>query len=123
MRFSARFEASKGKRSQILEDAPRPTRIGFLKGVLGNFVGTDGTYRSPRKQPLETGEVHASFIALIQDEADPWDYDTESQWVALSNHLKQCAWGEFYDFIEHLGKLLIKKEAEGPFELLAKRGE
>ena len=116
MRFSARFEASKGKRPQVLEDAPRPTRIGFLKGVLGKFVGADGGYRSPRKQPLETGEVHASFIALIRDEADTWDYDNESQWAALNHHLKECAWGEFYDFIEHLGKLLITKDAEGPFD-------
>jgi len=116
MRFSARFEASKGKRPQVLEDAPRPTRIGYLKGILGKFVGTDSGYRSQRKQPLEVSEVHTSFVALIREEADPWDYDNQSAWGALTHHLKECTWGEFYDFVELLGTLLIKKEAEGPFD-------
>lgn len=116
MRFSARLEASKGKRAVILEDAPRPTRIGFIKGILGTFVGSDGGYRQQRKEPLETSEVHHEFTALIRDEADPWDYDDQSAWGALTHHLKECQWAEFYDFVELLGALLIKKEAEGPFD-------
>ncbi|MFN7122398.1 MAG: AbiJ-NTD4 domain-containing protein [Hydrogenophaga sp.] len=116
MRFSARFEASKGKRVQVLEDAPRATRIGFLKRILIKFVGTEGGFRNTRKQPLDTSEVHESFVALIRDEADPWDYDNEGPWSALSQHLKDCTWGEFYDFVELLGKLLLKKEADGPFD-------
>lgn len=116
MRFSARLEASKGKRALVLEDAPRPTRIGFIKGVLGAFVGTDGGYRHPRKEPLDITETHRAFVALIRDEADPWDYDDQSAWGALTHHLKECAWAEFYDFVELLGALLIKKEADGPFD-------
>lgn len=116
MRFSARLEASKGKRPHVLEDAPRPTRIGFIKGVLGQFVGTNAGYGRRRKQPLDTGEVHSAFVALIRAESDPWDYDNESPWAAITHHLKECPWDEFYDFVELLGALLIKKEAEGPFD-------
>lgn len=116
MRFSARLEVSKGKRPQILEDAPRPTRIGFIKGVLGSFLGTDGDYRSPMKEPLEITETHQAFIVLIRDEADPWDYDNESPWGALTHHLKTCVWAEFYDFVELVGAQLIKKEVNGPFD-------
>lgn len=116
MRFSARLEASKGKRAHVLEDAPRPTRIGFIKGFLGTFVGTDPGGRRARKEPLETSDVHNAFIALIRDEAEPWDYDNQSSWGALIAHIKECPWAEFFDFVELLGALLIKKEAEGPFD-------
>jgi hypothetical protein len=115
MRFTKRFEASKGDRAAVLEDAPRPTRIGFIKGILVSIVGDNETYGS-RKEPLETTEVHRAFIALIRDEADPWDYDVQSAWAALTHHLKQCEWTEFFDFVELLGALLIKKEADGPFD-------
>lgn len=116
MRFSARLEASKGKRAPVLEDAPRSTRIGFIKGFLAAFVGVDDGYRSPRKEPLEISDVHKAFIALIRDEAEPWDYDDQSAWGALTCHIKECAWAEFFDFVELLGALLIKKEADGPFD-------
>jgi hypothetical protein len=116
MRFSARFEASKGKRALILEDAPRPTRIGFIKGFLCTFVGTDDEYNNSRKEPLETRQVHNAFITLIRDEADPWDYDEQSELGALTHHIKECSWAEFFDFVELLGALLIRKEADGPFD-------
>lgn len=112
MRFSARVAASKGKRESILEDAPRPTRIGFIKGILGDFVGVNRGYRQGLKQPLEVSETHKAFIALIRDEAEPWHYDNESEWAALTHHLKECEWTEFYDFVELVGALLIKKEAD-----------
>jgi hypothetical protein len=115
MRFSKRYEASKGNRAPVLEDAPRPTRIGFIKGILVSLVGDNETYGS-RKEPLETTDVHRSFIALIRDEADTWDYDQQSAWAAITHHLKQCDWTEFFDFVELLGTLLIKKEADGPFD-------
>lgn len=115
MRFSARFQASKGKRSQVLEDAPRPTRIGYIKGILATFVGTNNGFY-PRKEPLDTSEIHQAFVALIRDESDPWDYDNESAWGALTHHLKECEWTEFYDFVELLGALLIKKAEDGPFD-------
>lgn len=111
MRFTARV-AAKGKREPILEDAPRPTRIGYLKGILDDFVGVDRGYRQPLKQPLEVSETHKAFIALIRDENEPWDYDNESETSALAHHLKECAWTEFYDFVELVGALLIKKEAD-----------
>lgn len=116
MRFSARLETSKGKRVAMLEDAPRATRIGYIKGILGSVVGTADGYRHVRKEPLEITETHTAFIALIRDEADPWDYDDQSPWGALTHHLKECAWAEFYDFVELLGTLLIRKEAEEPFD-------
>ncbi len=112
MRFSARYEAAKGKREPVLEDAPRPTRIGYIKGILDDFVGLDRGYRQPLKEPLEITDVHKTFIALIRDESDPWDYDKESAWGALTHHIKECKWTEFYDFIELVGALLIKKEAD-----------
>ena len=54
-------------------------------------------------------------MALIRDEADPWDYDHESAWGALTVHLKDCSWLNFYDFVELVGTLLIKKEDDDPF--------
>lgn len=115
MRFSARLAASKGPRTVILEDAPRKTRIGYIKGILGEVVGTSGRY-SPRTTPLDTLETHQTFIALIRDESDPWDYDNNSEWTALTDHLKGCDWTEFYDFVELVAKLLQKKDDDRPFE-------
>lgn len=115
MRFSARLAASKGSRTLVLEDAPRKTRIGYIKGVLNDFVGSSSGLYNPRTAPLDTHDTHQAFIALIRDEADPWDYDNNSSWVALTEHLKSCDWPEFYDFVELVGKLLKKKDDDIPF--------
>ena len=64
---------------------------------------------------MDTQETHQAFIALIRDEADPWDYDNDSAWGALTAHLKDCDWPEFYDFVELVGALLLKKDDDGPF--------
>ncbi|NUZ09066.1 hypothetical protein [Piscinibacter koreensis] len=114
MRFSSRLAASKGASAVVLEDAPRATRIGYIKGILGEFVGTQGSYRS-RSEPLDAQETHEAFSALVRDEADPWDYDNQSAWAALVAHLKECAWPEFYDFVELVGVLLLKKDEDIPF--------
>jgi hypothetical protein len=113
MRFSTRYKVQSGISSLILEDAPRPTRVGFLKGVLGEFVGSSNRHGRP-EEPLETTEIHEKFIALIRDESDPWDYDQSSAWNALTEHLKSCSWMEFYDFVELVGTLLIEAD-EDPF--------
>lgn len=116
MRFSARYQSDSQNPNLILEDAPRPTRIGFIKGILGEFVGdrkSNGGYNS-RSQPLDTSEMHEKFIALIRDESDPWDYDDQSSWSALAEHLKSCTWLEFYDFVELLGRLLLEFD-DDPF--------
>lgn len=113
MRFSARYRAKEGNHALVLEDAPRPTRIGYIKGLLSDFVGNQSRY-SKALEPLETSDTHRKFIALIRDEAEPWDYDQENSWVALTEHLKSCTWLEFYDFVELVGKLLIEVD-EDPF--------
>jgi hypothetical protein len=115
MRFSARFAASKGDQAVVLEDAPRPTRIGFIKSLLGNFVGEARGGYGGKREPLDPLEVHQAFIALIRDESDPWDYSHENAWSALTEHLKSCTWLDFYDFVELLGKQLIKYEENLPF--------
>lgn len=116
MRFSARLQAGKGRRSIILEDAPRPTRVGFIKGILGEFVVEKSGYGWNRNEPIDTTDIHQRFIALIRDESDPWDYDNQSAWGALTHHLKECKWSEFYDFVELLGAALLKKDADGLFD-------
>jgi hypothetical protein len=113
MRFSIRLSTSKDTRALVLEDAPRPTRIGYIKGVLDGFVGSQSYGKRP--EPLDAHDTHKAFIALIRDEADPWDYDSESSWAALTAHLKDCQWPEFYDFVELVGALLLTKESEDPF--------
>jgi hypothetical protein len=113
MRFSSRL-AARANRALTYEDAPRPTRIGFLKGVLPKSVGSQSGY-GPRSHPLETTETHQQFIALIRDEADPWDYDSQSSWDGLATHLKDSNWMEFYDFVEMVGKLLLEKDDDIPF--------
>ncbi|MES2355679.1 MAG: hypothetical protein V4568_15030 [Pseudomonadota bacterium] len=113
MRFSARYRATTNNHPLVLEDAPRPTRIGFIKGILGDFVGNQSLYNKVI-EPLETSEVHQKFIALIRDEAEPWDYDNESSWGALTEHLKSSTWLEFYDFVELVGKLLAELDKD-PF--------
>lgn len=115
MRFSSRLAANKAPRALIFEDAPRKTRIGYLKSVLPEFVGTTTRAYGQRTQPLDPHETHEKFIALIRDESEPWDYDRESSMVALTDHLKSCEWPEFYDFVELLGQLLKKKDDEIPF--------
>jgi hypothetical protein len=116
MRFSARLAATKRNQTLILEDAPRPTRIGYIKGVLPDFVGTQSSAYGRKKEPLDTYDTHAAFIALIRDEADPWDYDNQNSWSALTGHLKDCNWPEFYDFVELVGNLLQKADDDGPFD-------
>lgn len=113
MRFSARYKAKLDNHNLVLEDAPRPTRIGYIKGILGDFVGNQSRYNKIF-EPLETLETHKKFIALIRDESDPWDYDFESSWGALTEHLKNCSWLDFYDFIELVGALLTDVD-EDPF--------
>jgi len=116
MRFSARIAASKGQRQVILDDAPRPTRVGYVKSVLPGFVGTQQNTRRPREVPLDTTETHEAFIALIRDEAEPWDYGDQTSWGALTHHLKECAWTEFFDFVELVGSLLQKHDDSLPFD-------
>lgn len=116
MRFSTRYTASKGKSALILEDAPKATRTGYVKGLLGQFVGNDRKGYGQRVQPLDITETHQAFIALIRDEADPWDYDPSNAWVALTSHLKDCSWLDFYDFLELVGASLIKRDDEHPFD-------
>ena len=115
MRFSSRLTASQSPRSLVFEDAPRKTRIGYIKAVLPEFVGTSTRSYGQRAQPLDPYDTHQKFIALIRDESEPWDYDRESPMAALTEHLKGCEWPEFYDFIELLGQLLMKKDDEVPF--------
>lgn len=114
MRFSARLAASKGVKALVLEDAPRPTRIGFLRGVLAGYLG-NGVAGYDREEPLDIQQTHQKFITLIREESEPWDYSEESTWAALTAHLKDCHWPEFYDFVELVGKLLQKRDDESPF--------
>jgi hypothetical protein len=115
MRFSARLAATQ-KRPPILEDAPRPLRVGYIKKILAKFLGETRSLRQSREQPLDIVETHQAFIALIREEADPWDFDNESSWGALTHHLKECAWTDFYDFVELIGSLLLDKDDEIPFD-------
>lgn len=115
MRFSSRLAANKAPRALIFEDAPRKTRIGYLKLVLPEFVGTTTRGYGQRAHPLDPQETHEKFIALIRDESETWDYDRESSTAALTEHLKGCDWPEFYDFIELVGQLLKKQDDEIPF--------
>lgn len=115
MRFSARLAATQ-KKPLILDDAPRPLRIGYIKRILGKFVGESRGIRQQRTEPLDIGEVHQAFIALIREEADPWDFDDNNSWSALTYHLKGCEWSAFYDFVEMLGAHLIEKDDEIPFD-------
>jgi hypothetical protein len=116
MRFSARLAASKGSRSLILEDAPRKARVGFIKGILGDFLVSQSNGYGMRKSTLDAQDTHAAFIALIRDESDPWDYDNSSSWAALTEHLKTADWPEFYDFVELFGRLLAEKDNASAFD-------
>lgn len=115
MRFSARLAASKGPRLLIFEDAPHKTRVGYIKMVLPDFVGSSRGAYGQQTKPLDAQVTHEAFIALIRDESDPWDYDRESSWSALTEHLKNCEWPEFFDFVELVGQLLQKNDDEIPF--------
>ena len=115
MKFSSRLAANKAPRALIFEDAPRKTRIGYVKSVLPEFVGMTTRGYGERAQPLDPRETHEKFIALIRDESETWDYDPDSSTAALAEHLKGCDWPEFYDFIELVGQLLKKKDDEIPF--------
>lgn len=115
MRFSARLAASKGQAALIVDDAPRATRIGYIRGVLANFIRDARSYRS-NQEPLDAHETHDAWCALIRDEADPWDYDTNSSWIGLTDHIKACEWPQFYDLVELVGRLLMKKDDDTPFD-------
>lgn len=114
MRFSARLAATQ-KRAPTLEDAPRPLRVGYIKRILIKFLGETRGVRQAREQPLDILETHQAFIGLIREESDPWDFDNNSSWSALTYHIKECGWAEFYDFVELVGVLLLEKDDEIPF--------
>ncbi len=64
--FLPDLQRAKGQRALITEDAPRKTRVGYVKGVLDHFVGTKSRWDTTSK-PLDAQEVHEAFIALIRD--------------------------------------------------------
>lgn len=111
MKFSSRMQASTGTRDIIYDDAPRPTRVGYYKGVLSYFVINAGF----ESQPLDCLGLHEMFCALIREESEPWDYSRESAWDGLVYHLKEVSWMEFFDFVELAGKELLKK-GTSPFQ-------
>ena len=113
MRFSARYARKTGEQTLVFEDAPKPTRIGYIKGVLCDFLA-DSRSGGQRTEPLDIHETHERFCVLIRDEFDPWDYDDESSLASLTAHLKACTWLEFYDFVEMVGKLLLEID-DDPF--------
>lgn len=115
MRFSSRL-STKERREPIIDDAPRELRIGYIKQFLGDFVGEPQGRSQSRHQPLECREVHTKFIALIREEMEPWDFEGGSSWDQLKDHLKNCSWTDFFDFVEMIGKLLIEADDEIPFE-------
>ena len=115
MRFSARLHAGKHPRTLVFEDAPRKTRIGFIKTVMPEFFQSSSTGYGTRQPTLDARSAHEAFIALIRDESETWDYDPESSSAALAAHLKSCEWPEFYDFVELMGQLLLKKDEDVPF--------
>lgn len=114
MRFSSRLQSK--KRELILDDAPRPLRIGYIKAFLGEFVGDAAGHRQPRHQPLDSEEIHKKFIALVREEKETWDFDGQSNWERLIDHIKHCDWTSFFDFVELVGQLLIEIDDEIPFD-------
>lgn len=114
MKFSSRMQASAGTRDAIYDDAPKPTRVGFYKGVLSHFTSTGSGFR-PQAQPLECYELHETFCALIREESEPWEYSQDNAWDGLIYHLREVSWMEFFDFVELVGKELLKK-GDSPFQ-------
>ncbi|WP_141401649.1 hypothetical protein [Stenotrophomonas sp. CC120223-11] len=99
----------------ILDDAPAHTRIGYLRAVLTRFAGhRHGSL--PRFQPLIAGELHEVFITICRLDAEPHDWDEQSEWNALSSHLKSCEWPLFFEFVELVGEQLIGVDDSIPFD-------
>lgn len=115
MRFSSRLKSSKN-RELILDDAPRPLRIGYIKGLLGEFVGDAPGHRQPRHQPLDSEETHKKFIALVREERETWDFEGQGDWDRLIDHIKSCEWTSFFDFVELVGQLLVEIDDNIPFD-------
>lgn len=115
MRFSSRLRLSKNRQS-VLNDAPKALRIGYIKGLLGEFVGDPAGFRQVRLQPLDSEETHKKFIALIREEKDTWDFEGQGCWERLVDHLKRCEWTDFFDFVELIGRLLIEFDDKIPFD-------
>jgi hypothetical protein len=90
--------------------------VGYIKRILTKFLGETRSIVRPCEQPLDITETHQAFIGLIREESDPWDFDNDSTWGALTYHLKECGWAEFYDFVELVGSLLLEKDDEIPFD-------
>ncbi|WP_134831997.1 MULTISPECIES: hypothetical protein [Stenotrophomonas] len=113
-RFSARLAANR-QAPLILDDAPAHTRIGYVRAILTRFAGQ--RYGSPpRFQPLIAGELHEAFITICRLDADPYDWSEQSEWDALSSHLKMCEWPLFFEFIELVGEQLIEVDDSIPFD-------
>lgn len=115
MFFSSRLKASVSGAKVIFDDAPQSTRIAFVRLVLPEFLGENSrSYRASEK-PLEAREVHDTFLAIIRSEESTWDVDQESVWEAIKHTVKNCEWPHFFDFVELVGDLLIKKDKSDPW--------
>lgn len=114
MRFSARQTRTTQERKFIFDDAPKATRIGYIKQVLNRFVTVYQAKGSRPSEPLSPNDLHEKFCALIRDEKEPWEYSDDGPWESLTKHLMVCAWLEFYDFVEMVGKLLLEMD-DNPF--------
>ncbi|WP_157956899.1 AbiJ-NTD4 domain-containing protein [Salinicola aestuarinus] len=113
-RFSSRF-VSNSSHSSIIKDAPRATRVGFVKGVLAEYLKPQSSMFGVKSEGFDIYDVHLKFIALIRDESEPWEYDDRDAWDGLKYHLLECEWLEFYDFVEFFGHLMAEREKTNPF--------
>lgn len=112
MLFSSRLKANQSNHKLIFDDVPLRTRIAFIRLILPDYLGESWNSSRASTKPLEAREVHDTFLAVIRSEESTWDINNESVWDAIKHTVKTCEWAHFFDFVELIGDLLIKKEKE-----------
>ncbi len=108
-KFSSRFNYDpRIPKETILEDAPEVLRIAYLNSILEPLTFTHPSENDDGR-PLQTPRLSKQFCGLARREIPDFP-DFTSHWDDLKDLVKEGAWFNFYDFVEHVGKMLTTEQ-------------
>lgn len=92
----------------VLEDASEALRIAYLNSILEPLVYSSDS-ENDGGRPLHSYELSKQFCALARMEMPNFSRHS-TLWEDLKELLKSASWFNFYDFVEYVGKALIKQQ-------------
>jgi hypothetical protein len=98
----------------IVEDAPKGMRFHFFKRVLQavTYVDGDSRYANEDAKPLGIKRLGEDLFAIAGEEPPPTLSDSWFCYDEVKQLLQSVEWFTFYDFVEHIGKRLLRRDRE-----------